>query len=339
MNILFDLLHPADVNLFKNSIYSLYHDGYSIYLTYRQRGVLDLIARSEFPEFEITKLGAHRKSLFGKIYSMLQRELIAFRFLRSNKIKLVVCQGLACGVACKLLGVKILHYDDDSEYRLSFLLGKWFSDIDVTPYFMPVSGKNILKYKGYKELAYLHPNYFAPNEDILSVYGLKPNNYVFIREIANVSVNYHNYKRLLPEIVNYLNKINIKILLSIENKTQVNDYSENCMILKEPVADLYSLIYYSRFVVSSGDTMAREACLLGNPCIYTGGRMMLANKMFSDIGVMVKADDISEACKTIDMMMDVSFKQITKDKMAGLIANEFEDTNIVILGQIKKLLK
>ncbi|NOU17097.1 MAG: DUF354 domain-containing protein [Bacteroidales bacterium] len=339
MNILFDLLHPADVNLFRNSINTLSQEGNLVYLTYRHRGVLDLIAKSELPEFTITRLGSHRKSLFGKIFSIIQREYLAFRFLRRNKIKLVICQGLASGIACKLLGVKILHYDDDSEYRFTFLLGKWFSDIDVMPDFMPVNGKNFFKYRGYKELAYLHPNYFTPNHDILKEYGLQPNSYVFIREIANVSVNYHNRIGLLPEIVIYLKNKDIKILLSIENKALVNEFNDNCIILKEPVKHLYSLIYFSRFVISSGDTMAREACLLGNPCIYTGGRMMQANQRFIDIGAMVKTELIEEVYSTIDTMMDVSFNQSSKEKMTALIANEFEDTNAVLFSQIKKLLK
>ncbi|NVO08495.1 MAG: DUF354 domain-containing protein [Bacteroidales bacterium] len=337
MNILFDLLHPADVNLFKNAIYNLSKEGYKVYLTYRQRGVLDLIAKSELPEFDIVSLGVHRKSLFGKIFSIIQREVLAFRFLRKNKIKLVACQGLTCGVACKLLGVKILHYDDDSEYRITFLLGKWFSDIDVMPDFMPVNGKNFLKYKGFKELAYLHPDYFTPNEEILADYGLQANGYVFIREISNVSVNYLNRQGLLPEIVKYLKEKNIKILLSIENKELVNDFKESCIILKEPIKHLYSLIYHSRFVISSGDTMAREACLLGNPCIYTGGRIMQANKKFTDIGVMLKIEGVEQVYKTIDMIMDTSIKQRAREKMVELIRNEFEDTNTIIINQIKKL--
>jgi predicted glycosyltransferase len=338
MKILFDLLHPADVNLFKNSVYTLSQQGHSIFLAYRQRGVLDIIARSEFPEIDLTRLGIHRKSRLGKLYSIIQKEILTFKFLRKNKIKLVVCQGLACGIACKLLGVKILHYDDDSEYRLTFLLGKLFSDIDVMPDFIPVSGKNIYKYKGFKELAYLHPDYFTPFEEIIAEYGLQPYNYVFIREISNVTLNYLNPRRLLPEIVDYLKKYNIKILLSIEDKMLVDDYSESCIIMKEPIKHLFSLIYFSRFVISSGDTMARESCLLGNPCIYTGGRIMSANKKLIDIGVMVKTDEIALVFKTIDEMMDISFIQKTKVKMSDLIANEFEDTNEVILCQIKKLL-
>ncbi len=338
MNILFDLLHPADVNLFKRSIYSFSHEGNALYITYRQRGVLELIAKSELPEFEIVKLGVHRKSIFGKIFSIIQREFLAFRFLRKNKIRIVVCQGLACGIACKLLGIKILHYDDDSEYRLTFLLGKWFSNIDVMPDFMPVTGKNFYKYKGYKELAYLHPNYFKPNIDILLEYGLQSNSYVFIREISNVSVNYQNRIGLLPEIISYLKEKDIKILLSIENKSLVNEFNQNCIILNEPIKHLYSLIFFSRFVISSGDTMAREACLLGNPCIYTGGRIMQANQLFIDKGTMVKTEEIEKVFITIDSMMDASFLQRTREKMSILIENEFEDTNMVLKSQIERLM-
>lgn len=338
MNILFDLLHPADVNLFKNSIYKLKNEGQSVFLTFRQRGVLEIIARSEFPDFILNRLGIHRNNLAGKVYSIIQREVLAFRFLRKNKINLVVCQGLACGIACKLLGVKILHYDDDCEYRLTFLLGKWFSDIDVMPDFIPFSGKNFFKYKGFKELAYLHPDYFTPYNGVLSEYGLQPYNYVFIREISNVSVNYSNHSGLLPEILNHLIKNRIKILLSIEDKSLMKDYSENCIILKEPVDHLYSLIYYSKYVISSGDTVARESCLLGSPCIYTGGRVMLANRIFIDMGLMIKAEREEEVFNSMDKMIENRFFHNGRERMTDIIRNEYEDTNAVLTGQIKKLL-
>lgn len=339
MNLLFDLLHPADVNLFKNSVYKLKEEGATVFLAYRERGALERIARSEFPAFEIARLGTHRKRLAGKIFSILQREIMAYRFLRKNKIGVLVCQGLACGIACKLLGVKIIHYDDDKEYLLTFLLGKWFSDIDIVPYFMKVTGNKFHRYKGYKELAYLHPDYFSPVEYSLTFYGLTPFNYIFIREISNISVNYKNRKEILTEIINYLNTKGIKVLLSIEDKSLIPEFDNKCIILKEPVINLFSLIYYSRFLISSGDTMAREASLLGTPCIYTGGRVMNANKFFIHKGVLIQADIISEVLKTIDLLLDTAVYKTTKLLMKDLVINEFEDTNSVLLSQIRKFNK
>jgi len=55
--------------------------------------------------------------------------------------------------------------------------------------------------------------------------------------------------------------------------------------LKEPVSDIHSLIYYSRALISSGDSMAREACVLGVPAYYCGGRRMAVNDFLSSTGL------------------------------------------------------
>jgi len=339
MNILFDLVHPADVNLFKNAITILAQRGDKVFVAYRERGILEKIAKSELPGFDVIRLGKHKKSLAGKIFSVPFREFQCFNYFRKNKIDIVVCQGLTCGIACKLLSIKILHYDDDSEYKLTFYLGKLLANIDLMPDFMPGNGRNIVKHKGFKELAYLHPTYFKPNVRSLADYNVNPSGYVFIREISNVSVNYQHPRVDLNAIVDYLVSRNLKIILSIENKAEVDKYADRCIILKEPVPNLHMLIYYAKFVISSGDTMAREACLMGVPCIYTGGREMLANTQFTNLDVMYKIEDISEIHSKIDFLLDPANTDRIRNQMNELVTTRFDDTNKVILEQVYKLQK
>ncbi|MEI6348828.1 MAG: DUF354 domain-containing protein [Bacteroidota bacterium] len=339
MNILFDLVHSADVNLFKNSIYALSKNGENVIISYRERGKLSLIAKAELPDFKLNKIGEHKTKIVGKIISLIKREISAYIFLKKNKVEIIVTQGLTCGIACKLLGVKILHYDDDIEYKTTYLIGKWLSDIDLMPDFMPAKGKNIVKHFGYKELAYLHPKYFKPNEFSLKAYNITAYNYIFIREISNISLNYKNKESLLPKIVKYISSLNIKILLSIEDKNLTNLYSDNCIILKEPIVDIYSLIYFSSIVISSGDTVARESCLTGTPCIYTGDREMLANNKLVEIGLMTKTTSLNEIIKTINYEINSTHRIKKRNEILKLITNHFDDTNEVLMHQIDILSK
>ena len=53
---------------------------------------------------------------------------------------------------------------------------------------------------------------------------------------------------------------------------------------QEPIEDIHSLIYYAAGLVSSGDSMAREAALLGVPSYYLGIRYsMPANAAASKV--------------------------------------------------------
>ena len=64
-------------------------------------------------------------------------------------------------------------------------------------------------------------------------------------------------------------------------------YPKDWILLEEPVEGIHSLIYYSCALISSGDSMAREAALLGVPSYYLGIRYdMPANYAASRLGVL-----------------------------------------------------
>jgi len=58
---------------------------------------------------------------------------------------------------------------------------------------------------------------------------------------------------------------NFKVLFSLEEKNRRSEYPADWILLQEPIEDIHSLMYYAAGLVSSGDSMAREAALLGIP--------------------------------------------------------------------------
>ena len=64
----------------------------------------------------------------------------------------------------------------------------------------------------------------------------------------------------------------MQVLFSLEEKHRRGEYPEDWILLQEPIEDIHSLMYYSAGLVSSGDSMAREAALLGIPAYYLGKR-------------------------------------------------------------------
>jgi len=334
MNILFDLVHPADVNLFKQSILRLKQDGHNVIITLRRRGVLERIAINEFPEFNILIVGSHQKKLISKVVAFIGREFRFLQLLKKLKVDVAVCQGVTFGFSCKILNVPLIHHDDDHEYKFSFLLGKYLSTKDIMPDFMPVYGSNFVKYKGFKELAYLHPKYFKPDTGCLNIYNLTPYNYVFIREISNVSVNYQGRSSYLLEILDYLKEKELYAVLSLEDKSIIAGDNAHACVLQEPITDLYSLMYYARFIISAGDTMARESSLMGVPCIYTGGRSMSVNDVLIQKGIMFKLDNEKEIKKQIDKLCDLENGQELREKMSKFVNTNYDDLNKIFVDQI-----
>jgi hypothetical protein len=128
-------------------------------------------------------------------------------------------------------------------------------------------------------------------------------------------------------------KPGVKVILSLEDKSIADKYPKDWIILQEPVSDIHSLIYYSKLVISSGDSMAREGAMLGVQAVYCGIREMKANQLLINEGILhhypIEAglDFINEqAGKPFDTNAQSSIRQRLKDKWVDMI--DFMHTQI-----------
>ncbi len=339
MNILFDLNHPVDVNFFKNTMVKLEKQGHRVILTYRPRGKLQKIVDYELSDFNSIPIGKHYKSFLSKLLGQLVRDILMFRFQRKHKIELSVCFGPTNAISSWFNRIPYLAFEDDVEYKIPFYHANLFATRHIMPDYIDFTNKRTWKYKGFKELAYLYPGKFSANKDSLKKLNLIESDYVFIREIANVSLNYKDENKSIIDIVSYIVNKGKKVVISLEDDDLKKVLEDRCIVLREPVEDLYSILKYAQFALSSGDTMAREACLLATPCIYTGGREMVMNNELIELGVMYKEDSVESIFKRIDLLISDSVSQELSNKINAKINNEWADTTEVILEHINEFMK
>ena len=101
---------------------------------------------------------------------------------------------------------------------------------------------------------------------------------IFVGEVVRISLNYANLiKNNLLNLIKYIYKNGLKIILSLESKRKKGIYELYCIILEELFEDIYSIIKYAHLCNSSGDSITREIALLGVPAIYLGGTDMKIN--------------------------------------------------------------
>lgn len=338
MNILFDINHPVDVNFFKNAILILQSQGNNIHIIFRKRGKLEKILRYELGQFPVTMIGKHKNGFIKKISSQLHRDSKIVTYIKNNQIDLIVCFGGTAAISSWYCRKPYLAFDDDFEYKIPFYHANWFSTRHIYPDFIEFSNSRTHKYHGFKELAYLHPDRLRTSTKVLDQYSLVPNEYVFVREIANISLNYQENNSILKELIFEIKKKGLKIILSLEDKNLKDDFNVDCIILKEPISDIYSLLYYSLFAVSSGDTVARETALLGVPTIYTGGRTMVVNKALVEAGLMFESTNVKNIIKFMNTLSSDKKKE-NKENSLNLIKNKWENTTSVILKHVEDFIK
>lgn len=291
MRILIDIGHPAQLNFLKIVIPRIGKD-HDIYITFLKRGKLPDIVKREMSEYRLIKNGTHNGSLFSiLVYANLFRLFGFIRLILKYKIDLGVNGGIPLGFALKLLGREHIQFDDDIERKLTIFLELISSDklVIFPDYNIKHSyrkWRNVRFVNALKEWAYLSPAYFTPNPSILLSMNLEINNYIFLREVSNKTVNYLGQETgLIYKYQKAISSKGFKVVLSLEDKASRVDYPKEWLILEEPVQDIHSIMYYSRFVISSGDSMAREGAMLGVVSVYCGMRDMVANRFLEKQGL------------------------------------------------------
>lgn len=287
MRVLIDIKHPAQLNLFKGLSKELSEEHWDVTICYLKRGKLPKIVETEYDGFDTIPVGGSNGSRWSILWNgNIKRTLTFLNLLSRNKYDIcVAASSIPLAVACKLSGVPIIQFYDDPERKAINSINAALSN---QLFFPPIvdKGNKISVFNCLKEWSYLSPGRFEPDLSALKKYDLLPREYIFVREVSNKSFNYYGQEDgIVCSISNEIDK-NIKVLLSLEDKSISQKFPDHWTILQEPVTDIHSLIYYSRLMVSSGDSMAREGAMLGIPSIYCGTRFMKANQMLIDLGAL-----------------------------------------------------
>jgi len=339
MKLLFDILHPAHINFFKHQIRRLHHEGHEIILVCLKRGRVPQIMAREFPGYNITAIGHYGKGKMGLyLRTGLLRELALARFV--SRMKPDAALGVAAfqvGALSRVFRFRSLGVYDDPEHKLNFNLSKRYLHRFIIPECLGVSGRNIVHFRGLKEWAYLSPTYFQPNPRALDAYGLKPRDYIFIRDVDVVSLNYRTQLVNNIALLYELGLSEYKVVLSLEKKKLRDNYPK-WEILEEPVDDIHSLMYYSRLVISSGDSMAREGAELGVPSIYCGQRTMKANQALIDLRYLYQ---ITEPKTIIDQLGNgvVELSKDEQDARRDYMLRDWDDPNEIVYQNVMELLE
>lgn len=290
MNIWIDIAHVPQLNFYMPFITELSNRGYHVYVTVLGRGKLPVIAQNEiqFPNVEVKVIGRHRMNKWSVyIEANLLRIPLLLLWAIGKKIDIAFCNHHQASIVARILGIPGFAFGDDPESKIYSMFVKMATQSHMLIYEDTTNGKILPGDKVMrclKEWAYLNPRTFVPNVKVLEKYGVKPKEYMFLREVTVGTTNYTGQKSGAILGIKDMIPAGMKVLFSLEEKKRREEYPADWILLQEPIEDIHSLIYYSAGLVSSGDSMAREAALLGVPAYYLGIRYsMPANAAASKV--------------------------------------------------------
>lgn len=241
--------------------------------------------------------------------------------------------------AAGLSGLPHITFDDTEHARFEHLLYLPFTSRVYTPdSFTKDMGKKQVRYPGYHELAYLHPNWFTPDPGVLEKYGLKVGEPFFV--IRQVSWNAsHDLGQKgfgsadASELIALLKKYG-KVVLSSELKRETE--VEETGVTIDP-AHMHDLLYYSTLYVGEGGTMATEAALLGTPAIFvstlTAGNWQ---DLENNYGLMFSLKESETAKqKVVELLNNPDLKKQWSIKRQTLLEGKIDVTEYLV-AQIEK---
>lgn len=267
MNILFDIGHPAHVHLFRNVYYDLVNNGNKVYVTTKNiPSVFRLLSIYGIP---YVSFGSKHDSLLMKGFDQIRYNARLFWMAWTKHITVGV-HGITVAHISKLSPMKsILPDDDDDEVEPVFAkYGHPFADAILSPADTPRKSKHKIYVNSYHELAYLHPNRFTPDPEVLKDAGVEMGEPYFIlrfnafkahHDVGVVGLTIENKRRL----VEYLSS---KGKVFITTERNIDDEFKPYQLTVSP-EKAHSLMYYATMFVGDSQTMTSEAAVLGTPAI------------------------------------------------------------------------
>jgi len=264
---------PAQFHFYRNIASGLEERGNEVRLLFRKYGEIgDLIRELGY---DATIFSYRANSKYGKILALPFDVMRAYKYLKEFRPDVVTGFGVYDAYTSLLLGSGCVVFNDSEprvnpmSYSIQVKAYMPLVDVLLTPdSFRDDLGKKHLKISSYKEMAYLHPNYYSPRKDILDELGVsKGEDYVLLRFNAFDAVHDAGIRgftredkiRLVKELEKY-----VHVFVSAEG--QVPREIEN-NLLKVPKSRIHDVIYYAKLLVTDSQTMATEGALLGTPTI------------------------------------------------------------------------
>jgi uncharacterized protein len=267
------MCHPSKFHVFRNTINALKEKGHKIDIIIISKDVLEDLIITEgwdfnniFPEGrKIKNLPMYVGAGINTIKSLIRFE----KYLWRKKYDLIVTDDLIV-INAKIRKIPTIYFQDDDitavPQTIPLLM---FAKHILSPFCSNMGSYQTKKisFHGFKELAYLHPNKFIPNYEVVKQFNPNRTKYFIIRLVNLKAIHDGGKKGLNNDDVFRIIEIlkpygHTYISSERELPSELNRYRINIK-----VTEIAHSLYFSTILISDSQTMSAEAGILGTPFI------------------------------------------------------------------------
>lgn len=290
MRVALFLGHPAHFHMLKYAAANLKSDGHEVFFVIKKKDILEKLCQdANFGYYKIRE--GRSSSKMGLVRSVLGMEYHMSQFIRQNKVELLVGSTLSFAASMiNRIDVVTMGEDDVDVVPKYAKMVYPFASCVLTPDCCDNGKWNVKSsvYPGYHELAYLHPNHFAPNRDVVEGYGIDVEKSYFVLRFASLNAHHDNgIKGINTEVAQRL----IDILLPhgriyITSERPLEPQFEQYRIHINPL-DMHHVMAFASLYIGDSQTMAAESGVLGVPFVRF-------NDFVGRIGYLRELEDVYE---------------------------------------------
>ena len=271
MNILFVTGHPAQVHNFRNVRAELIKDGHKVFwLTTPKDIATNLLSVYGIP-YEV--LRKPKKNIFSQGWTLLRNVLWEVRYLRRNKIDIVITRTdpytAVAAWLCRIPNIMLQDTEHAATSRLQGPFAKYGTAYLEPECFSVHVRPDELRWPGNIELFYLHPRRFKP-QPIWDLLGIKQGiRFAIVRFVKWDA--FHDTKLVggfsleqKRELIKRLSK-HLRVFISSESELPADLEPYRIQI---PIERMHDVQVAATLFVGESATMASESVCLGTPAIY-----------------------------------------------------------------------
>ncbi|MFC1705822.1 DUF354 domain-containing protein [Planctomycetota bacterium] len=329
MRILVDIVHPAHVHFFRHAIAELQTRGHRVLVTVRAKeNTLELLRELRIP---FTRVSTQQRGLVALGKELLSRNLKIFRLCRHFRPDVLTgIAGMSVAPVGWLLRKPAIVFDDTEHATLSHRISFPFATQICTPdCYKDDLGRKQVRYPGYHELAYLHPDRFDPDSSVLNEVGLREGYRVILLRFVSWAAAHDVDQKGLSD------RDKVGIVRELERFGRVVVSSEGP--LPPSIADrrfsgsparMHHLLSYCSLYLGEGATMASEAAVLGVPSIYLNPlRMGYVEEQERKYGLLYSARDKNEATrKAVSLLEDAETAEKWQQRRRHMLDDKVDVT-------------
>ncbi|OYR75474.1 hypothetical protein DJ84_23585 [Halorubrum ezzemoulense] len=284
--------HPAHVHFYKHAIKKLQELGHAVHVFATDKEItLDLLHAYDI-EYSLIDTPSLLDPL--NVGTQLQLDYTLYRTTSHHSADVITSIGgtAAAHVSAVTDTTSVVFYDTEHA-TIQNKITYPFADIICTPKcYQDNIGENQIRYPGYHELAYLHPNRFEPDPRILDEANLeRDERFVILRLVswgAAHDVGDSGFDDV-SDVVEALESTGatVRITSEAELPGAVEDRQ-----ISIPPHKIHNLMAFAELYIGESATMATESAVLGTPAIFvSSSRRGYTDELEDEYGLVFNFSD------------------------------------------------